>query len=212
MDVLRGSVVIKPWLFYQDGGLNTRKKKGFLIISEETPVCPECMCQLALRDHKERIHKLAGGEKQWYMIPRWECKNEDCPCRLHSGIPNNLTPYKHYDAEVIEDVIDDRKSSEDIETEDYPCEQTMQNWKAWIEKNRVNIDGQLRSIGYRLLEFGYEFLNDRSSLLEELKKRICPGWLKVICQAIWNTGGRIASLGCLQGTHPLLFVDTGSGG
>lgn len=182
-----------------------------MIISEETPVCPECGRPLKLRDHRRRIHKKAGGEREWYLIPRWECRNPDCQCRIHSGIPDSLTPHKHYDAGLIEDVIEDRKTPKDLETEDYPCEQTMALWKAWIERNRANIDGQLRSIGHRLLEFGIEFLNDRSSLLEELRRKICPGWLKALCTVIWNTGGWIPPLGKVESTHPLLFADTEGG-
>ena len=49
-------------------------RSSFLIIGEETPVCPECGRPLKLRDHRRRIHKKAGEERAWYLIPRWECQ------------------------------------------------------------------------------------------------------------------------------------------
>lgn len=163
----------------------------FLVTCLETPVCPKCGKPLVLRDHKKRIHKLAGGNREWYMIPRMECTNEDCPCRIHSCIPDCMSPYKHYDTELIEDVIDGVVSSDDPGTEDYPCADTMALWKEWAEKNKTNIDGQIRSIGYRLLDFGEELLTSVVSIMEELRRRISPGWLKAVTRVIYNTGGRI---------------------
>lgn len=162
-----------------------------MVISLETPVCPKCRKPLKLRDHKKRIHKLAGGKREWYMIPRMECTNEECPCRIHSCIPDNLSPNKHYDAELIEDVIDGVITSDDAGTEDYPCADTMELWKEWAEKNKTNIDGQIRSIGYRLLDFGTEVLTSVASIIDELRQTISPGWLKVVTRVIYNTGGRI---------------------
>lgn len=167
------------------------------VVCNENPVCPECGKTLKMRDHKRRIHKLAGGIREWYMIPRMECTNDGCVCKLHSCIPGSLCPYKHYDAGLIEDVVDDVLSSDDPETEDYPCEGTMNLWKEWIEKNKINIDGQIKSIGYRLLDFSIEFLNSCVSILEELRKRISPGWLKAVNYVIYDTGGRITPVGRL---------------
>lgn len=163
----------------------------FLVICQETPVCPNCGQTLVLRDHKKRIHKVAGGDKEWYMIPRMKCTNDECPCRIHSCIPDNLSPYKHYDAELIEDVIDGVISSDDPGTENYPCAGTMALWKEWAEKNKTNIDGQIRSIGYRLLDFGIELLTSVISIMDELRQKISPGWLKVVTRVIYNTGGWI---------------------
>lgn len=137
---------------------------------------------------------MAGGTKEWYMIPRMECTNEKCPCRIHSCLPDSLSPYKHYDAGLIEDVIDGVISSDDIETEDYPCADTMELWKEWMEKNKTNIDGQIRSIGYRLLDLGTEILTSAASVTDELRTRISPGWLKAVTLVIYNTGGRITPL------------------
>lgn len=81
-------------------------------------------------------------------------------------------------------------SGEDLETEDYPCEGTMKHWKWWLRMNEKNMEGQIRA-AYRFLDFGERFLKSRSSLLEQMKERISPGWLKTAARAIYNNGGRI---------------------
>ena len=46
-----------------------------------------------------------------------------------------MIPYKHYGSDIIEDVVDEVVGSDDLETENYPCEATMKNWKRWISRN-----------------------------------------------------------------------------
>lgn len=184
-----------------------------MIISEENPVCRACGGPLYTYDHKKRVHKKAGGIKEWYLIPRMRCADENCECQtLHSALPDNLCANKHYDAGLIEDVVEGVVTSDDSETENYPCEDTMKNWKAWIAGNTTNIDGQLRSFGHRLLEFSVEFLNDSRSLLQELRTRISPGWLKAVSWLFYNHGHRITPLGRLKTTHPLFFAVNGETG
>ncbi len=88
-----------------------------------------------------------------------------------------MFPNKHYDAGLIEDVADGIVSEDDIEIEDYPCEGTIKHWKWWMRENEKNIEGQIRPAAHRILDFGQGFLKSTDSLLEELKKRISPGWL-----------------------------------
>ena len=102
-----------------------------------------------------------------------------------------MCPYKHYDAGLIEDVVDGIVSEDDIEIEDYPCGGTIKHWKWWMDMNGQNIEGQIKSAAHRFLEFGDGFLKSTGSLLEELKKRISPGWLKAAARFIYNSGGRI---------------------
>ena len=70
---------------------------------------------------------------------------------LHLELPDVLVPHKHYGSEVIENVVDGVSTSDDLTTEDYPCEKTMERWKDWIAVNTPQIDGHLRSAGTRLL-------------------------------------------------------------
>ncbi len=70
------------------------------------------------------MHKIAGGGKECYLIRRLRCSSDKCR-RLHNELPDCMCPYKHYDAGLIEDVVDGVVSEEDTETEDYPCEGTI---------------------------------------------------------------------------------------
>lgn len=102
-----------------------------------------------------------------------------------------MIPYKHYGSDIIEDVVDEVVGSDDPGTEDYPCEATMKHWKWWMKRKEANINGQMRSMLHHLMDLDTEFLKSRESLLEELKKRISPGWLSVVIRFIYNSGGRL---------------------
>ena len=87
-----------------------------------------------------------------------------------------MCPYKHYGAGLIEDVVDGMVGEEDIETEDYPCSGTMKHWRWWSQMNEKNMEGQIRQAAHRFL--------DLEPLLEKLKERISPGWLKAAVRAV----------------------------
>lgn len=121
-------------------------------------------------------------------IERMRCRNENCR-RIHNALPDFLVPHKHYSSEVIEDVIDDVvRPNDELNDSDYPCEKTMVRWKAWFERNRKNIDGQLKSVGYRILGFSEQLLISGVSLSDELRKN-GAGWLGTILRIIYNSGG-----------------------
>ena len=187
-DVLE--LLFKPWLLYQNTKQNTMRLKIFLITSKEECICPCCGGRLKYRDHRLRIHKVAGGGKEWYRIRRLKCTDGKCG-RLHNELPDCMFPYKHYDTGLIEDVVDGIVSEDDLETEDYPCEGTIKHWKWWARMNEKNMEGQMRSAAHRFLDFGPAFLKSADSLLEGLKERVSPGWLKAAARFIYNSGGRI---------------------
>lgn len=169
---------------------NTRRLRIFLINSKEESICPCCGSPLTYRDSRKRVHTIAGGGKEWYLLRRLKCSNGKCR-RLHNELPDCICPYKHYDAGLIEDVADGVVSEEDTETEDYPCEGTMKHWRWWLRMNEKNMEGQLRLAVHRVLDLDGKLLKAGASLLEEMKGRISPGWLKVSARVIYNSGGRI---------------------
>lgn len=158
--------------------------------SKEDSICPYCGSPLKYRDHRLRVHKTAGGGKEWYRIRRLKCTNDKCR-KLHNELPDCMFPYKHYDAGLIEDVVEGVVSEEDPETEDCPCAGTMKHWKWRAEMNEKNMEGQIRLAAHRFLDFDDVFLKSAGSLPEELKKRISPGWLEAAARFIYNSGGRI---------------------
>jgi hypothetical protein len=136
------------------------------------------------------VYKTAGGKKNWYAINRLKCTNKKCG-KLHNELPDCMLPYKHYGSQIIEDVVDEAVGPDDLETENYPCEATMNHWKWWMLHNEKNINGQMKSMLHHLLDLDIEFLKSGESLLEELRKRISTGWLSVVIRFIYNSGGRI---------------------
>ena len=68
-------------------------------------------------------------------------------------LPDILTPFKHYNEETISGVLDGIVTPEDEDSETCPSEDTMIRWHHWFIINEFNIEGHIKSIGYRLLGF-----------------------------------------------------------
>lgn len=84
-------------------------------------------------------------------------------------LPDCLVPYKHYNEETISGVLDDIVNPDDEDSEIYPSEKTMLRWHHWFILNQFNIEGHMKSIGYRLLGFKEELLKFSNSLLGHIK-------------------------------------------
>jgi len=162
----------------------------FVESREKLPVCPVCGGTLKYRDCKKRILKKEGGERIWLIIRR--CKCDDCQS-YHNELPDCLTPYKHYSTEIISGVLDEIVTPMDIDTEDYPCLQTMLRWIKWFNINLANIEGQLRQVSHHLLDLGDDVLFSKDSLLEAIRSSNSR-WLEIILRIIYNSGGRIPAL------------------
>lgn len=132
---------------------------------------------------------LEGHERRMYQIRRLKCPK--CG-KLHWELPDFLAPFKQYSTEIIAGVLDGIVTSEDDESVDYPCEETMSRWQHWLMVNQLRIDGYLKSIGYRLLGFSEELLISGMSLLAELRSST-PEWLETILRFIYNSGGFLVS-------------------
>jgi hypothetical protein len=161
---------------------------AFLVVSDEDAVCPVCGVKLAYRDRRVRIYQQPGGRKDHLIIRRLRCPK----CGgYHCELPDCIAPEKHYASKTIEDVLDGSATSDDLDTEDYPCEHTMDRWDRWLRINSQRIDGYLRSIGYRLLGLGMEFLKSQDSLLTKLRNTVIHGWLPAVLRIIVNSGGSL---------------------
>ena len=148
-------------------------------------ICPSCQGVLAYRDSRIRIRKKEGGRKDLLMIRRFRCKN----CHsYHNELPDCLSPYKHYETEVISGVLDGVVTPEDADSEDYPSMQTMRHWLWWLQINLSNIEGYLRSTGYSIFRLGEGILFSKGSLLDAIRKKY-QNWLEIILRLIYNSGG-----------------------
>ena len=141
----------------------------------------------------DRVKRKAGGEKIWYKIEVRRCTCDSCG-RSNRQLPDIWLPYKQYEADLIEDVIDGVITEDDLikEGHDYPCETTLKRWRDWAGKLMVNAEGHIRTTLHRIFQLPYSFLASQISLLGEIQNRIPQGWLKAIVTTMINTGGSTA--------------------
>lgn len=110
--------------------------------------------------------KKEGGVVVFLLLRRLYCRK----CRrLHIELPACLSPYKQYDVEVIEGVIDGIVTEDDLDSENYPCAATMERWKNWIKSKKATIDNILESIRAVLTEMEYEHTLRSSYSFDEFR-------------------------------------------
>ena len=79
-------------------------------------------------------------------------------------------------------------TTNDLDSEDYPCDKTMERWQQWFTANRDNIEGYLRSAQYKLSDFKKEILFYHESWISYIKQS-SQKWLESIIRVIYNQGG-----------------------
>ncbi|MEE1163957.1 MAG: DUF6431 domain-containing protein [Lachnospiraceae bacterium] len=170
----------------------------FVLSNGEEPACPVCGARLQYRDQVPRIMRGYNGKKAYVMIERRKCQNPDCK-KLHRCLPSQLTRFKHFLTEIIENTVDDIVIPEDPDdptaekegaTIESPSLRTVSGWKAWVEHNKANINGFLKSVGHSILGFSVQFLKSGISLLDELRSD-GSGWLATVQHIIYNAGGSL---------------------
>lgn len=97
------------------------------MVSDRELCCPKCCGELRHYDKVQRIVRTKGRKTKWIWICRLRCMH--CGT-THRALPESVFPYKQYEAEVIRGVLEKIITSETLGFEDYPCEATMQNWRA----------------------------------------------------------------------------------
>ena len=123
---------------------------------------------------------------KWYLIEVWKC--DDCTVqKMHRALPDFLAPYKHYNVDIITDVIDDVIGSDDLGYENYPSEKTMSRWKEWFKQNEDTIEAYLLICGARLLAYGLVILFGLIATISAMRTDV-ERWLSVILRIIYNTG------------------------
>ena len=128
------------------------------------------------------------------MVERRQCQNPDCG-KIHRCLPPQVTRFKHFLTEIIEDTVDDVVKPEDPDDPggrfiESPAPRTVSGWKGWISHNTPYIDGYLRATGYNILEHNAQLLKSGIPLLETLRKD-GGGWLAAVQTIIYNAGGAL---------------------
>ena len=169
-----------------------RKGKDLLVIHNDASdpiICPECRGRLNYRDSRKRIWKHEGGVVERLIVRRLYC----AACkRLHTELPDCVSPYKHYETATICGVIEGIVTAEDEDSESYPCEATMKRWHEWFRQNRTALQGHINRTCY---ELNFSSTNANRPLLEQIQEKY-RNWLEIIIRIVYNSGGRIAPLQC----------------
>lgn len=94
--------------------------------------CKRCGGELKHRDYVKRLVKTKGGEKNFIRVERMICKSCSSIFRI---LPEGLEPFKHYEKEVIDGVLEGFIDSDTLGYENYPHEVTMERWKKSHKKH-----------------------------------------------------------------------------
>jgi hypothetical protein len=167
-----------------DNWSTTGISKFFVSGDNEVHTCPICGGQLRYRDSRLRIMRVYGGTKHHVRIRRLRCMT--CG-RLHNELPRQLTPYKHYATQVIEDVISERVDSDDDRTIDGPSPQSMKRWRKWYRMNLARIKGLIQLAIRKASD--PDTLPNHGDLLPGWFKARCKKWLQRAQLIIYNSGG-----------------------
>lgn len=87
--------------------------------------CPACGGKLIFYDNVKRALRTKNRITNYIDIRRLRCT--ECK-RVHRELPEDVLPYKRYEAEVVYGVVEGLITCETLGFEDYPCELTMQLW------------------------------------------------------------------------------------
>ena len=88
--------------------------------------CPDCGKEMSHYDSVRRLVKGKDGTRYEIKLKRYRCKN--CG-KIHRQIPDKILPYKQYEAEIIQGVVEGSITPFLLDFEDYPCEMTMKRWR-----------------------------------------------------------------------------------
>ena len=97
------------------------------MVTTDMPICPKCGGDLKHYDSVKRIVRTKARRTTRVKLRRLRCVG--CGT-FHRALPNTLFPYKQYESDVIRGVLEGLITYETTGFEDYPCEMTMERWKA----------------------------------------------------------------------------------
>ena len=135
-----------------------------------------------MRGSKRRKRINSSGESQTLVIRVIKCLN--CK-RIHHELPDILVPYKRYDMESIEAVINEGTSL-DVAADD----STISRWKKWFRALSYHFLGCLISIATRYNEESVKYI---SKLPKSVLQRIlhfvgsAPAWLARVVRSVVNS-------------------------
>jgi hypothetical protein len=156
----------------------------FIIISLVTSVCPLCGGFLKQRDCKHRSVKNMIGEIFHFRLRRLLCVVCE---RLHTEIPDIIQPYKHYDSETIQSVVDDDEKAKSCIADN----STISRWKASFADATPDIEQRLASI-YACESDNKVPLVSPYITLVAIRAAV-TSWLAFVMQLLINNGHKLCT-------------------
>lgn len=130
---------------------------------------------------------MEGGKTYHCVVRRLKCTK--CG-KLHTELPRDLTPYKHYVTDAIEDVVDEVTSEQDPLTADGPSNETMKRWRKWMRENYARIQGFIRNAKAATTDEDLPFDFGSSTLARWRSEG--HGWLYKVMACVYNFGAFLA--------------------
>jgi len=120
--------------------LNYNDTSGFFtVIAKESAICPLCGDELSYRDSVFRMLQSFLGEIRCFLIRRLCCQNQKCK-KLHRELPDIIQPYRHYESEAIQSVLDGNEAGCAADNS------TICRWKTEFAKAESDISQRLASV------------------------------------------------------------------
>ena len=168
----------------------------YTIISLATSECPLCEGFLKHRDRKPRDVKSLIGEVRHFSLRRLLC----IVCeKLHTEIPNIIQPFKHYDSETIQNVIDNTELSKDCVADD----STISRWKASFAEAVPDIEQRLASVYAQETDEKVPLVSP--SLAFAAIRATVERWFAFVMHLLINSGHKLCTRFAFR---PLHYSDT----
>lgn len=150
--------------------------------SREIPYCPHCSREMRVAGSRKRKVTGLDGKEKVLIIRRLRC---DSCRRIHHELPDFIVPYKHYSAEVVENILQEPEETADFCS---PCENsTVRRTIRWFSLLLSYLEAAVRSL-IELNRHNSTLINELSSLLPLQPKRLPAGWLKRLVRTLVNSG------------------------
>jgi hypothetical protein len=131
---IKGMIIVSSFSIHHNSELGSHSIKP-----ARDSVCPQCSGVLKYRDSRERGVKNLFGEARRFLLRRLSCT----VCgRFHTEIPDIILPYKRYDAETIQSVLDGKESASACAADD----STMRRWRASFAEAQTDMRQRIASV------------------------------------------------------------------
>ncbi|NLM78384.1 MAG: hypothetical protein GX173_09905 [Ruminococcaceae bacterium] len=144
----------------------------FVRSNEQSAFCCNCDYLLEVCGSRRRGYIESSGERIVLVIRRLYCQS--CK-RIHHELPDLLVPYKRYDRESIESVLEETGQAQEAADDS-----TISRWRRWFSELEQHIYGGLLAACHRLDKNFAESPDQLSgSLLQRIHHLVgaTPGWL-----------------------------------